>query len=364
MSHFQPLPPDDEDALHTARLLNVEERHYKRVLKTLVSKSNPINEYLNRKPTTLPPSQHNQEFTTADEDEVASSPIADEPATTAAHPSNSPVSADEYIKTLKTFHHSVQHDYTSFLSSLARTQFLLRQNATEVERYRTQSTSITAQCSEVKSETTQLRSRLRQAQQTMDLRRKWDTQAQDVLFVKGDEKNGRRKTRAELTAEMDKLRNEIDELQREGEELNHAWLTRREVFADVVSQGRKMRRVVRGEPETEGDEDADGDARSEGGSNADGEHDQAGRREEEQQAQHLDVDILEGQGDSHAGTPRPTADGGATPIPGTPYALQSQDVSMTGDGTRTGDGDGDGHASSTVPAINVQTVQEEDVDMT
>ena len=127
----------------------------------------------------------------------------------------------------------------------------------------------------------------------------------------------RSSSREELGLACDKLKNEIEELEREGDEIKSAWKERRQVLNDVVSEAGRLRRVVRGEPEHGPTEPDDGDADSEAGSHAgdDGEGDPLRREDEEDgllQVQEMeDVPFAT----SNAGTPRPMDLDVPTPLP-------------------------------------------------
>lgn len=346
---FEPLPQAQEDELHSARLLNVEERHYKRVFKTLLARTNPINEYISRKPT--------PRSTITAETDIPSSPASEDNDELTINgsfqsPSTQSQKQEEYTVHLAHFRRTVQHDHTSLLSNLARYQFLLRQNASEVARYNAQTTSITRQCHDVKRETAALRTRLQHATSTMETRRKWDAQAEAVLHEPGS--GERRRTRAELGGAMEKLRAEIEELEREGEELRSAWQMRRDVFGDVVREGQRLKRVVRNEAEkaeTEEDSEAHSDAGSDAGSAVDHEGEGEGEQKRREEDDPMNTGDQTGGQASHIGTP----------LPGTPRPHHDLDMAVDDMGTGT---------PAIVPEVTVTGTEQgaeqtsKDVDMT
>lgn len=355
---FEPLPQPQEDELHSVRLLNVEERHYKRIFKTLLARTNPINEYISRKPTSNPTDTTSFPLPDNEEEPTVNGSIS---TNTSLSPSLQAQKQDEYTRTLATFHHTIHHDHTSLLSNLARSQFLLRQNHAEVARYKTQTTTITQQCHTVKRETATLRLRLQRARATMETRRNWDVLAEGVLYNRDHGGREHRRTRAELGGAMDKLRAEIEELEREGEDLKSAWLMRREVFGDMVREGQRLRRVVRNEAEkTEMDEPEN--EIEDGNDNTDAESDAGTATERDGEDKRREED--EPINTTGHQMNRPTSQIG-TPRPGTPRMDHDSDMAIDGMAGDVASGSGSGTA---VPEVTVTDEEVggvgKDVDMT
>lgn len=346
MSTFTLLSQAEEDDLHAKRLLNIEEKPYKRVQKRLLAPTNPIQTFLRQQPTSLTTTRSSDENATSDADIDGSIAQEDAPNGGDVHPEQSQEDTEIYSKQLRTFTHQTLHDFSALRTSLARLQFLLNSNAAERDRYSSQTTTITSQHAQITSETTELRSRLEEARSRLEQRKAYDELARKVLYVNGRD-GARSKTREELRRESERLRNEIEELEREGEELKGHWKDRREALARVNLETERLRRVVRGEPEVVEREDGeDGDeVRTEDG---EGEEQGEKRREEDEQTQlqqrdgddhhddHHEDDMLGtaerdrdvGGSMSNAGTPRPMDDaptptagpvtgenGGMTPLP-------------------------------------------------
>lgn len=308
MSKFTVLDQEDEDNLHAKRLLNIEEKPFKRIQKRLLTTTNPIQEYLRRTPTDASATKSAQngsgETVSEPENDEADAAPKDDVSGTSAEQPKSEEEVNAYLKQLEQFTHSTLHDFSSLTTSLARLQFLLTANQKERERYATQSQEIQSQHVSIREDTSNLRLRLAEARRQLEVRKGWDVLAEKVLWVDGKVGGERVKTRDELSRESDKLRSEIEELDREGEELNQQWLDRRAALQDVVEQNKRLRRVIRGEPEKPEDEaEKEDEERSE----MEGE----GRREDDDEHLLPGVDV---EGRSNAGTPRPE-DGGATPLP-------------------------------------------------
>ncbi|KAK5101379.1 hypothetical protein LTS08_004986 [Lithohypha guttulata] len=306
MSKFTVLSDgEEEDGLHAKRLLNVEEKSFKRIQKRLLTPTNVIQSYLRRRPVDssapAPNASASAEVVSEPEegDEGEETAIADVPKTEEE--------INAYLKNLETFTHSTLHDFSSLTTSLARLQFLLASNARERERYATQSEEITHQHTTIRGETAQLRSRLSEARQQLEVRKGWDKHAEKVLWLDGKVGGEKAKTREELTRESDKLRAEIEELEREGEDMQQQWLDRRHALADVIGESRRLRRVVRGEPEQVEDARSERDHEGEDG-------DQQQRREEDDAHTNM-LERPEGHegGSSNVGTPRPLDEGVSTP---------------------------------------------------
>lgn len=329
MSSFTVLSQADEDDLHAKRLLNIEEKPYKRVQKRLLAPTNPIQTYL-RLP--IATSSTSDENVTSDADvDDATQDSNDIPNGGHAHitQASSQEDTESYLKQLQTFTHQTLHDFSALKTSLARLQFLLNSNAAERERYSSQTSTITEQHSQITSETTVLRSRLDEARSRLEQRKAYDELAKKVLYVNGRD-GARSKTREELGRESERLRSEIEELEREGEELKGQWKERREALSKVNVETERLRRVVRGEPEiVEREEEARSEDEGEDGEN-EGDEQGEKRREEDEHNQHQhqhsddhhdqDDDMLGvadrdgGASTSNAGTPR-LLDDAPTPTP-------------------------------------------------
>jgi hypothetical protein len=148
---------------------------------------------------------------------------------------------------------------------------------------------------EVRENTANLRVQLDEAQKTLAIRKTYDVIADKIT------KNAALKPRDEQHVNTEKLKAEIEELEREAQEHTQAWIERREQFEKIVSEGIRLRRVIRDEKEPEKDEDG---AEQEDG--RDGEHE--GEEDDE-----LMLGVGRGRdGLSNAGTPRP--DDGQTPM--------------------------------------------------
>ncbi|EXJ74523.1 uncharacterized protein A1O5_02819 [Cladophialophora psammophila CBS 110553] len=248
MATFMVLDQTEEDKLHATRLLGIEERPFKRVSKRLLAPSTPINSFLAR------PSSSKDNAPTAES-------AADQ--------------RENFIQSLTRFREDVILDFAAFESSIARTEFLRAANTRERERYAAEKLKIEQTANDVRENLSHLRVQLDEAQKTLAVRKTYDVLAEKITR---DEKL--KVTRAEQHVNLEKLKAEIEELERESAELKVAWAERREQVERVVQEGTRLRRIIRDEkePEPEGEE-------SEG---EDGERDRDGL--------------------STAGTPRPLED--------------------------------------------------------
>jgi len=330
MSNFTLLPPAEEDDLHAKRLLNIEEKPFKRIQKRLLAPSNPIQEYLRRVPVDAPSNAAGNGEVVSDQ-EGALNGTGTGASNGAGHPKTKD-ETDVYLKQLETFTHQTHHDFSALHTSLARLQFLLTSNASERSRYTDQVSSITAQHSSIRSNTSTLRSRLTEAREQLSKRKTYDSLAENVLWVDGKVGGERAKTREELERESEKLRVEIEELEREGSELRGQWGERREALANVIDEAGRLRRVVRGEPE-HGDEQEDKREREDEDAHTDdGEGDDEQKRREDEDDGMLGTGDRDREGGtSNAGTPRPFDEGGATPLPTTQESGARTPRSTAGD---------------------------------
>ena len=244
------------DKLHATRLLGIEERPYKRVSKRLLAPTTPINSFLAR--------------SSSSEDDV--------------EPADSSAQNEQFLASLARFREDVILDFAAFESSIARIQFLRSANTRERERYTAEKHKIEETANDVRDNLGSLRTQLDEAQKTLAVR-----QTYDVLAEKITRDDKLKVTRAEQHVNIEKLRSELEELERESGELKTAWSERREQLQTIVGEGRRLRRIIRDEKEPEAETEKDGDE--------DVEH---GERERD--------------GTSNIGTPRPMDDA-ATPLP-------------------------------------------------
>jgi hypothetical protein len=223
------------DALHKSRLLIYEERPFKRLTKRLLAPDSIL--------VSLPQQDYDQ------------------------------------------LREDIQLDFCNFESSIVRTQFLFSSNESERKRYATEKLRIEHTAQEVRDNTAELRVHLEEAQKTLAVRKTWDDLAEKIT------NNRSLKPRDEQQANLEKLHNEIAELERESREYALTWAERRAQFGKIIEEGMALRRQIRDEKEEV--ERREGMEEHEDGDDADG-GSHRGRT-------------------SAVGTPRPEA-GGATPM--------------------------------------------------
>jgi hypothetical protein len=110
----------------------------------------------------------------------------------------------------------------------------------------------------VRENTSGLRSQLEEAQRLLSLRKTYDELADKITS------NRLLKTREDQSANLQKLRTEISDLENESKVYATTWAERRDQFDRIVGEGMQMRRLIRDEKEEverrEGmQEDQDGD---------------------------------------------------------------------------------------------------------
>ncbi|OAL35960.1 hypothetical protein AYO20_04866 [Fonsecaea nubica] len=262
MAIFTVLDQAEEDKLHATRLLGIEERPFKRVSKRLLAPTTPITSFLSR----LSPS---------DDDAATAELSGDE--------------HENFLQSLTRFREDVILDFAAFESAIARTGFLRAANTRERDRYASEKLKIEQTANDVRENLSHLRVQLDEAQKTLAVRKTYDVLAEKITR---DEKL--KVTRAEQHMNLEKLKAEIEELERESTELKVAWAERREQFERVMHEGTRLRRVIRDEKESDPDGDKD---------DADQEREREG-----------DEGERERDGLSTVGTPRPIDDA-PTPLP-------------------------------------------------
>ena len=210
MASWELLDPEAEQDLHKARLLNVEEKPFKRLTKRLTTISSLAST------STQPP----------------------KPTAAEASPSQvPPSSARDQLKEDITF------DFAAFDSSIMRLQFLHEANARERERYATDQQRILAECQDVRSNNAQLREQLEGARATLTQRKKFDDLAEKITS------NRLLRPREDQIASLAKLEGECRELERESQTYSVTWGERRDQFNRIMEEGMLLRRQIRDEKE-------------------------------------------------------------------------------------------------------------------
>ncbi|MDI1489816.1 MAG: hypothetical protein OHK93_001014 [Ramalina farinacea] len=240
MASHSLLDQAEEDALHKARLLNVEEKPFKRITKRLLAHNALISA-----PITLPP--------TPPPDANA----ADEEAAAHEH------EMQRQLDVQRQWREDVLLDFAAFESSILRIQFLLTSNIKQRDHYAAEKIQIENTAQAVRDNTVDLRNQLQEAQQTLALRKEYDELAEKITS------NRLLKPREEQQQNLEKLHNEIAELERESTEYARTWAERREQFGRIIEEGMQMRRLIRDEKEEverregmEGQGDGDDDQKS------------------------------------------------------------------------------------------------------
>ncbi|OJJ50477.1 hypothetical protein ASPZODRAFT_126350 [Penicilliopsis zonata CBS 506.65] len=215
------LDQPEEDALHRSRLLNVEEKPFKRISKRLLNPDSLVVTQSTLLPTPPP--------------EGSAPDVAD----TTAKEADKQTKLEDW----RHFHEDVALDFAAFEGSIARIQFLLTSNQKERERYATEKVRILATMQAVRDNTAELRVQLEEAQRTLALRKTYDELAEKITS------NRLLKPREDQQANLQKLEAEITELEKESKEYAQTWSERREQFGRIVEEGMQLRRLIRDEKE-------------------------------------------------------------------------------------------------------------------
>lgn len=266
MASFQLLGQREEDELHKTRILNIEEKPFKRITKRLLAPGALISTPLVLPPTPPPDTRSTPEA------------VAEQEAT-----------QQRLLDERRQFQEDVLLDFAAFDSSIARFQFLRNSNERERERYAAEKLRILEAAQDVKDNTAELRVKLESARATLDQRKGFDKLAEKIT------NNRMLRTREEQAANLQKLEEECRELEKEREQYGETWAERREQFGRIVEEGVRLRRLIRDEKEEVERREGMGDAGEE-----DGEVGEAGSRDG-QTPKH----------ESGEATPRP--DGASTP---------------------------------------------------
>lgn len=217
MASYQILDQREEDELHKSRLLNVEEKPFKRITKRLLTPGSLVSA-----PNKLltPPPDNTDEVAGLQESEL-----------------------QKQLDERRQFREDVLLDFAAFDSSIARIQFLRDSNERERERYRADKQRILETAQAVKDNTAQLRIQLDEVKATMEQRKKFDKLAEKIT------NNKLLRPREDQEANLRKLEEECKELQRESQAYGETWKERREQFGRIVEEGMQLRRLIRDEKE-------------------------------------------------------------------------------------------------------------------
>ncbi|KAG5931261.1 hypothetical protein E4U53_001861 [Claviceps sorghi] len=221
------LDEKSEAELHKSRLLNVEEKPFKRITKRLTSISTAVSSATRRN---------------------ASGQNGSDEA-------GARVGQDNLKEDLTL-------DFAAFDSSIARLQFLHDANQRERQRYAADQQRILAECQAVRTSNAQLREQLEGARAMLFQRKKFDELAEKITS------NRLLRPREDQLANLSKLEEECKELERESETYKGTWKERREQFNRIMEEGMMLRRQIRDEKEEvdrregmneEGEDEADGE---------------------------------------------------------------------------------------------------------
>jgi hypothetical protein len=217
MASFHILNQREEDELHKIRLLNVEEKPFKRITKRLLTPGSLVSS-----PSKLP-----------------TPPPDSADGTAALQESERQKNIDER----RQFREDILLDFAAFDSTIARIQFLRNSNERERERYRADKQRIQDTAQAVRHSTAQLRIQLEEAKATLEQRKKFDTLAEKIT------NNKLLRPREDQEINLRKLEEECRELERESQAYSETWKERRAQFGRIVEEGMLLRRLIRDEKE-------------------------------------------------------------------------------------------------------------------
>ncbi|KAM7224467.1 Tho complex subunit 7 domain containing protein [Rhypophila decipiens] len=226
MASWGLLDDQEENELHKARLLSVEEKPFKRVTKRLNTLHTIIAS--GARQTATPPPETNGQDSSADHD--ASSPVVGSPR-------------ESVLQELVQTKEAITLDFAAFDSSIARLQFLMTANEQERQRYTAERERIIKTSQAVRDNTASLRLQLDQARATLEQRKKFDELADKITS------NPSLRARTEQAANLRKLEEEIAELEAESKTYGVTWQERRDQFARIMDESMRLRRLIRDEKE-------------------------------------------------------------------------------------------------------------------
>jgi hypothetical protein len=217
MASFPLLEPRDEEELHKTRLLNVEEKPFKRISKRLLTTGSLLTT-----PSKLPtPPPDNA-------DEAAATQDAEQ---------------QKQLEERRQFREDILLDFAAFDSSISRIQFLQNSNERERERYKADKQRILETAQAVRDNTAELRIQLQEAKKMLEQRKKFDELTEKIYS------NKMLRPREDQEIQLQKLEEDCRELERESQAYGETWKERREQFGRIVEEGMQLRRLIRDEKE-------------------------------------------------------------------------------------------------------------------
>ena len=312
MASWDLLDDKSENDIHKTRLLNVEEKPFKRITKRLGTISALISK--------------------------------------ASEPLSSTQEGDKSSSDQARLKEDLTLDFAAFDGTITRLQFLHDANLRERERYQEDQERILGECQAVRANSDLLKEQLEVARATLAQRKKFDELAEKITS------NRLLKPREEQVTNLAKLEEECRELERESGTYNETWTERRDQFNRIMDEGMLLRRQIR-------DEKEEVDRRE--GMNEGGEEEEAVDRPAQTPRHEPAGDATphpDGENSKGDGTPRLRASQGKASTRNTPdpdsLAAHGGSPLATPLGSRPGSRDG-----TPLPPLDDQKKEEDDVDM-
>ncbi|CAK7269477.1 hypothetical protein SEPCBS57363_003622 [Sporothrix epigloea] len=225
---YQLLDPRDEEELFKSRLLNVEEKPFKRITKRLATLSRVVATAGVQQEQTPPPETEGGGETIENTENLESSGTDND--------------RSRLLAEIAQLREDVTLDFAAFDASIARLQFLAAANARERARYAERRITIEDTCRNVRDDVlVSLRSQLESARATLQQRQVFDGLADRITSSKTLWQ------RPEQQATIDKLEDECQQLQRESEAYTATWRERKQQFARIMDESMRLRRLIRDE---------------------------------------------------------------------------------------------------------------------
>lgn len=243
MADWGVLDEKEEFELHKQRLLNVEEKPFKRITKRLLGPDSLAISRRGSQPALQTPPTPPAEGSgaRADDDDDGDDDAA---ADTSSHDTTAAARAEQVKqqrRAAQLFKEDVSLDFAAFDSAIMRLQSLATANVRERTRYAADVSAIGRECAAVREGNAALRARLEEARATLASRRRFDELADRIAA------NRLLRPRQDQLANLAKLEEECAELERERESYAVTWRERREQFARIVGEGMQLRRLIRDE---------------------------------------------------------------------------------------------------------------------
>ena len=153
------------------------------------------------------------------------------------------VARQTQVSSLEDEKQAIDLDFTTYENTLRRILAILKANANELDRYEQERINIQAAYAQAEEEIAKLKTELSAEQAARDDRASYDQLATEIQTTAS-------KSRKQQAAAIEKLKEEVSELEEEKAQYNAVWQTRKLGFDDIMHKLGILQREISGEKES------------------------------------------------------------------------------------------------------------------